>query len=495
MTAFHRRASWLAVMAMLAVRVEAGSVAGQSDGDTHIAMPGSPFGVAWGFLYGYRGVKAEVFLPQLRQMGAGGTKVYLIWNQVEPEKGRYAWGSVDTFLNQLQSPEEGLIAVFSSSTWATRRAVSLLPPSPAKDPDDYYRFIHDLVRHCKGRVRYWQNDCEPNNPVYWSGSAEEFVTQLKVFHRAVKDADPGAVVVVGGYDGLFNPPGLPPFPGQQRGLDFFDRVLKEGREHFDVFDLRLYAVPYTIPGRVAYMRKKMTDLGYRKPIICTEYNGPGFFEFAENRKYVNLVVQWAASITDDKKSKGQDSRGGASQNAIAALYAKLDSLAPQTQMFMAGCPTELDRKFDRIQCRDLVMRNVLALSAGVQRTMYWDLWHDTSERDDLMHLMYAKHKLMDYEGGVLKERSPAVGAFRRMAGFLDGVERVKRIEVDGRPSIYLFEVSRQKRGRAYIAWEQRDVFSGEDRPPVVFEWRPDARGATAIDALGAVVPVTVHDGQ
>src|SRR5208283_5044184 len=78
-------------------------------------LPGAPLGVAWGFLYGYAGTKAEVYMPQLRQLGAGITKVYLFWNQIEPEKGRFDWSAVDQFVDQLHSPDEGLIAIFSSS--------------------------------------------------------------------------------------------------------------------------------------------------------------------------------------------------------------------------------------------------------------------------------------------------------------------------------------------------------------------------------------------
>lgn len=52
-----------------------------------LEMPGSPLGIAWGILYGYEGVKAEEYMPQLRELGAGFTKVYLFWNQIEPEKG------------------------------------------------------------------------------------------------------------------------------------------------------------------------------------------------------------------------------------------------------------------------------------------------------------------------------------------------------------------------------------------------------------------------
>ena len=187
-----------------------------SEKDLQITMPGSQFGIAAGFLYGCQAVKAYDFMPQIRKLGSGFTKVYLFWNQVEPEKGKYDWIAVDKFVAQLNSPEEGLLSLFSSSLWATRQPTAMLPP-PAKNLDDYYRFVYDVVKHCRGRVRYWQNDSEPNNPIYWSGTKEEFVAQLKVFYKAVKDADPAAVVVVGGYDGLFGPPGAFQMPNQQVG--------------------------------------------------------------------------------------------------------------------------------------------------------------------------------------------------------------------------------------------------------------------------------------
>ena len=163
--------------------------------------------IANGFLYGYQGVSAYEFMPTVRRLGAGFTKTYLFWNQVEPKRGTYDWTAVDAFVNQLKSPDEALVGVFSASEWAVTKPSPLLPPSPAKNPDDYYRFIFDLVSHCKGRVRYWQNDAEPNSPIFWGGTKEEFVAELVLFHKAVKAADPDAIVVVGGYDGLFGPPG------------------------------------------------------------------------------------------------------------------------------------------------------------------------------------------------------------------------------------------------------------------------------------------------
>ena len=44
--------------------------------DLQITMPGSPFGIAGGFPYGYQGVKPYEFMPQLRQLGSDFTKIY-----------------------------------------------------------------------------------------------------------------------------------------------------------------------------------------------------------------------------------------------------------------------------------------------------------------------------------------------------------------------------------------------------------------------------------
>lgn len=449
-------------------------------------MPGSPFGVAWFFLYGYLGVPAANFMPELRRLGADFTKVYLFWNQIEPEKGRYEWSAVDAFVEQLKSPEEGLIALFSSSQWAVKRPSAMLPPSPAKEPADYYRLVYDLVRRCQGRVRYWQNDSEPNNPVFWAGTKEEFVAQLRVFHRAVKDADPSAVVLAGGYDGMFRAPDQPPFPTQQASLEFFDYVLREGADAFDLFDLRLYGDPYSIVWRVNYMRRKMNEYGHDKPFFCTEYGGPNFFEFDENRQYLPLVNSWSQAVGQTTADSGT--------NRIAELYRSMDALAPQTQMFMQGCSPAMEAKYHRIQCRGLVMRNLFALSAGVRRTLYWDLLAGSGARDDLMTLMYGKIGMLASEGEGLR-RFPVADAFERMAAAFAGVRVVKQIDVPGKPALFVFEVDRGERGLLRVVWERRDQFRGEDLPTLSFEWPWEAADASAVDALGEHVPVQVARGQ
>ena len=58
-------------------------------------------GIVRGVSYGVFGPPAE-FMAPLRGLGAGLARVYLTWNQVEPEAGRYDWTAVDALLRQIE---------------------------------------------------------------------------------------------------------------------------------------------------------------------------------------------------------------------------------------------------------------------------------------------------------------------------------------------------------------------------------------------------------
>ena len=128
-------------------------------------------------------------MPQLRELDATLVRIYVYWSQVEPDPGNFTFEVVDALLDQLGGSEEVWITVCSSSRWATQRATDFLPPSPAKDLNTYYEFVFRMVRHCAGRVHFWQCDNEPSNVgLTWLGSAQDYVAQLQVMHRAVKEA-------------------------------------------------------------------------------------------------------------------------------------------------------------------------------------------------------------------------------------------------------------------------------------------------------------------
>jgi hypothetical protein len=155
---------------------------------------------------------------------------------------------------------------------------------------------------------------------------------------------------------------------------------------------------------------------------------------------------------------------------------------------------KLDAKLRRLECFDLIERNVLALSAGVQRTMYWDFWHDTTKRDDLMTLMYGKLKFFEYENGGFTTHYPVVDSFGMMSRELRGVQAVREVSVPGFPSIECFEADCGKRGTVLIVWKKgnADTDNGS-RVTASVPWMGSQ--ASGVDATGKWVPATVKDGK
>lgn len=449
----------------------------------------SPFGIVRGPLYGHLGVRADVFMSQVHQLGVHLVRLFLCWSQIEPERGNFVWDAVDTLLEQLEPSDEVWLTLNSSSPWATRHATNFQPPSPALHSDEYYHFVSALVGHCKGRVRYWQCENEPTNPLLWEGTAADYAEQFKVFSRAVKDTDPNASVILAGAVDAFHASAGSQNPDAQAEQDFFDYLLRECAGDFDIFDLHLYGEHYAITENIEAVRERMAALGYQKPIFIGEYNGPSFFNFAENLPILqNIFMRMMEKPQSDTLAQATQSE------SIAELYERMATLPPQTQMFMEGCSYDLERKRHRINCRELVSRSLLALSSDVQKMLCWNLANEKVDRANLMHLLFDKHKLFDYEKGVFKQAYPAAETFHRMTHLFADVERVRRIEMPACPVIYLFEVQRRERESLFVVWERRDAFSGEDEPPTPFAWPWPAAQAQAVDVFGETIPTEISDG-
>ena len=73
----------------------------------------SPFGANWGYLYGHTGVKPRPFLSAVRELGGGFSRVVLFWQQIEPQKGQFDWSALDTYVNDLEGPDEGFVTLYS----------------------------------------------------------------------------------------------------------------------------------------------------------------------------------------------------------------------------------------------------------------------------------------------------------------------------------------------------------------------------------------------
>ena len=364
---------------------------------------GIRLGIVRGISYGLFG-KPQEFVPELREHGATLVRVYFYWSQIEPEPGDYPFEVVDAFLDKLNGSEEVWVTVCSSSRWATEQATDFLPPSPAKDIEAYDRFVRQLVQHCARRVHYWQCDNEPSNVgLTWAGTADSYVAQLRVMHRAVKETDPDAAVVLG-WRTYALPSSAPDSPEGQ----FFDVLLREGRDFFDLFDLHLYGQADLILSDIEVARGMMRAFGYEKELVVGEYNAPWPNLYpdataAMEQAMAAVFAAGAAAGVEMARTRlaTPPSLSVPLRDHMERLYGQMASLPLQLQMFMRGCPPELEEKRHRINCRELVMRNLLALSAGVRRTVCWNLAPEVPGYENplsIMDLLFGKLALLDFEG-------------------------------------------------------------------------------------------------
>ncbi|WP_228003214.1 hypothetical protein [Nocardia australiensis] len=454
-------------------------------------------GVVRGTTYGLFGAPEE-FVPQARALGAGIVRVNLFWSQIEPEPGRFVWDALDALLDRLGDGEEAWVTVCSGSRWATRHPTRWLPASPAVDIKQYHRFVRKLVGHRPGRIRFWQCEIEPCLPLFWAGTAGEYLTQLRVFHEAVEQADPAALVVLGAaVPGAMVGDGP---AGAQTWASFFGEVLRDGAEHFDVFDIHPYGDPYTVTGLVRACRVQLAAHGCRQPVVASEHSGPLPTEFPENLPYLTdvLAVHQRQFLGQAPMPDTLEDLEAAEDAPVVALYQRMDELPPTLQMFMNGCPPELDDHRHRLACRDMVVRTMLALAEGIRRNLHyaigpeWDFYHDSRVAGVLM---FGKLQLMDSRGDTLTHRHPAADTFELMARLLDGATEVRRITVADRPDLYLFEAERTHNAPALVTWERHISTADRDGSTNEFAWEWPYSSAHAVDAFGARVPVRLQDGM
>lgn len=452
---------------------------------------GIKLGIVRGISYGVFGAPG-IFMPQVRELGSRLARVYLTWNQIEPQPGTYDWTAVDALLSQLEPGDKLWITVVTASRWATKQATDFLPASMPRDFAAYQLFLGALVSHCRGAVAYWQCNNEPSNAGLWSGTAADYAELATVFARTVRNADPNAEIVLGGcgYDVLGSNTG-----SEQRA--FFDEVLGKAGDTFDLFDVHLYDAPQRIPAHIEDARSMMHLHGIDRPVVVGEYGGPTLLGFPELDSVMQSVmadalIDRAPSLDTADLAADDDTPD---RRAMRSLYSKMAELPPTLQMFMQGCPPALEAKRHRIACREIVTRNLLALASGVDLTLAWNLAPEVPNYRDPLNMMgfiSDKLALMSYQHDELSKREPAAGTFALFARLMEDATGVRRVETS--IGIVAMEVSREL-GPLFVFWAEADPFTGEDEPPKLIEWPWTADAAHVCDVFGILRDALPTSGQ
>ncbi len=123
------------------------------------------------------------------------------WGALEPEKGKFDWHSLDTWVSQSQAHHVALDYVFlNTPQWASTRPSESCNRGPhgcaaPPNPEDWDQFVTAVVTRYKGKISSYELWNEPNASGYWTGTPQQMVDMASRAYRIIKSVDPGAVVV------------------------------------------------------------------------------------------------------------------------------------------------------------------------------------------------------------------------------------------------------------------------------------------------------------
>ncbi|MFH1267465.1 MAG: carbohydrate binding domain-containing protein [Planctomycetota bacterium] len=204
------------------------------------------------------------------------------WQEVEPEKGRFAFEEADHQIDRPLGHGLQVLAMlpFPSAHWSSsapadykltgdyvnrREHVAYAP----RDVTEFENYVGRTVSHYRDRVTWWQVFNEPvftsySLPRKFGYDAADYAHWTKAFARAVRQANPDAKVLAGiGYlnDGQI--------------LDDWEQFLEAGTlEVVDAVDIHHYPrlrPPEFIEELLEKFNALMDEHGGRKPIWLTEY--------------------------------------------------------------------------------------------------------------------------------------------------------------------------------------------------------------------------------
>jgi LysM repeat protein len=158
-----------------------------------------------GFGYGVQvhasGDDAGRLVELTKGMGFNWVKQQVEWRGYEGSKGAYGFGGLEPLVNAANAQGVNvLLSVVKAPQWARPGNTDMSVEGPPANPGDMADFMGALATHFRGRVKAYEIWNEQNLHYEWGNeplSAARYVQLLGAVYRAVKAADPGALVISG----------------------------------------------------------------------------------------------------------------------------------------------------------------------------------------------------------------------------------------------------------------------------------------------------------
>jgi hypothetical protein len=143
------------------------------------------------------------------QLSVNWVKQQVRWELFEPEDDQYDWTQTDIYLPAAQAQGLNvLVSIVTAPDWAREPGVDLEQHGPPADFNDYVEFVVALLERYPGQIHAVEIWNEHNLDREWTStgglSAANYIEMLRLSYQAIKNVDPGIIVV----SGALSPTGL-----------------------------------------------------------------------------------------------------------------------------------------------------------------------------------------------------------------------------------------------------------------------------------------------
>ncbi len=184
----------------------------------------SPFGIG---ACNQTSQELEKWIPQMAKIGLREIRTFRSnWDAVEPEEGKWNWELVDRQMAYLT--EHGIAfggLLLGTPGWNRKDRPGTLP---VNNIEGWSRYVSELVKHCRGKVKCWEVWNEPPNFTGKDQTPADYAKIVVASYKAAKAADPGALV------------GL---AAKSAHVNYLEQAIKAGAKgHYDYIVLHPYEV-------------------------------------------------------------------------------------------------------------------------------------------------------------------------------------------------------------------------------------------------------------
>ncbi len=268
-------------------------------------LPESPFGTI-AQLSSVDPTQLDERIALMARAGVRWAREGFLWQRIEPTEGQFDWSTYDRIVETSHHHGISVLPVLAYGTdWASTAPADASPSrrrTTMPRIEAWERFVRAVVERYHDRIDVWEIWNEPNSTTFFAPApgqeqADCYVQLLTSAYRVIKEVDPSAKVLIGG----FTPKHWLANQAHLHERLFMERIFAVSPVPFDIAATH----PYTAPNHktahsatvaklehlASFVRDPMVERGEAaRPIWFTECGTPTMPSILTEREAANYMV-------------------------------------------------------------------------------------------------------------------------------------------------------------------------------------------------------------